>query len=99
MKNVLKKADTFHEKFSSTYERFIKEYHRQKYFRQHYYSGRALHRWINVGLILCVDCGVRFFYIFLVPVPAFDGRKLTLCLTGEMKADVIYEKSSVSMRA
>jgi len=71
--------------------------HWHKYFRQHYYSSRALHRWINVGLILCVCCGVHFFYIFLVPVHALDGRKLTLCLTGEMKADVMYEKGSVSM--
>lgn len=77
----------------------LKNRHRQKYFRQHYYPSRALHRWINVGLILRVDCGVHFFYIFLVPVHALDGRKLTLCLTGDLKADVIYEKSSVSMCA
>lgn len=69
---------------------------RQKYFKQHYYSSRALHRWINVALILCVDCGVHFFYIFLVPVHVLDGRKLTLCLTGETKAGVIHEKSSLS---
>lgn len=73
--------------------------HWQKYFMQHYYSSRALHRWISVGFILCVDYGVHFFYIFLVPVHVLDGRKLTLQLTGERKADVIYEKSSVSMYA
>lgn len=73
--------------------------HRQKCFRQYYYSSRALHRWINVGFILCVDYGVHFFYIFLVPVHVLDRRKLTLSLTGEMKADVIYENSSVSMFA
>lgn len=73
--------------------------HRQQYFMQHYYSSRALHRWISVAFILCVDYGVHFFYIFLVPVHVLDGRKLTLQLTGERKADVIYEKSSVSMYA
>lgn len=73
--------------------------HRQKCFRQYYYSSRALHRWINVGFILCVDYGVHFFYIFLVPEYVLDGRKHTVSLTGEMKADVIYAKSSVSMCA
>lgn len=59
-------------------EVLLENRYRQKYFRQHFSSSRALHRWINAGIVLCADCGVHFFSVFLVPVHVLDGRKLTL---------------------